>query len=181
MSDTNGRNQPPEHREFGAGRGKLRNGLVIGAFISTVGLFSLLFADDDLPDAEVIGVALVFGGIAFCWWVWKTSQTGKAILILTPEGIRFDPWGEVTVPWRLIGSVYARGGRLKRMLCLELENSEASLASLPAKERTQLERSTMTRLPLLFIPYGAVDAPPADLADLIKDYLEYSRGDARRN
>ncbi len=172
MSDRVDQNQPLQRHEFGAGRGKLRNGLVIGALIVVVGLWAFLIAGGSLPDGKPIGVALIVGGLAFCLWTWKASRSSRVLLTLSPEGIWFEPWGEVTVPWHAVGRIYARGGRLRRFLCLELANQgEVMLASLPAEQRKVLDRSPLTRLPLLFIPYGAVDAPPVELGDLMRSYL----------
>lgn len=164
-----------DQQSFSAGRGKLRNGLVIGALVVAVGLWAHLLAGDSLPDGEAVGIALIVGGLAFCLWTWKTSHSGRTLLTLSPEGIWFAPWGGATIPWHAVGRIYARGGRLRRFLCLEVVNGEALLSSLPAEQRKALERSTLTRLPLLFIPYGTVEASPAKLDELMQGYLEASR------
>ncbi len=176
MSDQTDRNLALQSHEFGAGSGKLRNGVIISALIVVVGLWAFLIAGDSLPDGKPLGLALIAGGLAFCLWTWKTSRSGRVLLRLSPEGVWFEPWGEVTIPWQAVERIYARGGRLRRFLCLELANQgETLLASLPAEQRKALERSTLTHLPLLFIPYGTVEAPPAELGDLMRSYLNAPR------
>jgi hypothetical protein len=165
----------PESREFGPGFGKLRNGFVIAALIVAIGLWALFLAGDSLPDGETVGGALVAGGLVFGLWTWKTFRSGRTLLRLSPEGVWFRPWGGATIPWHAVSSIYARGGRLRRFICIELADSGALLSALPAEERKELERSTLTRLPVLFIPYGAVEAPPAELGELLQDYLAASR------
>lgn len=176
MSDTTNHGQALGSHDFGTGRGKLRNGLVIGGLIMAVGLWAFLIAGDSLPDGKPLGLALVAGGLVFCLWTWRTSHSGRILLRLSLDGIWFEPWGEATVPWHAIGRIYARGGRLRRFLCVELaDEGKVLLASLPTEQKKALERSTLTRLPLLFIPYGAVDAPPAELGELMRSYLSASR------
>ena len=167
--------EPPDSREFGPGLGKLRNGFVIASLIIAIGLWALFLAGDSLPDGEAVGAALVVGGLAFGLWIWRSFRGGRVLLRLSRDGIWFEPWGDAIIPWPAVSRIYARGGRLRRFLCIELADSAALLSALPAEERKNLEHSTLTRLPLLFIPYGTVEVPPAELGTLLQDYLEMSR------
>ena len=56
MSDRGDRNLALQSHEFGAGGGKLRNGVIIGALIVAVGLWAFLIAGDSLPDGKPLTV-----------------------------------------------------------------------------------------------------------------------------
>ncbi|MDX1402439.1 MAG: hypothetical protein R3245_10990 [Kiloniellales bacterium] len=158
--------------ELKAGLGKIRNGVIIGLFCTAVGFWAYFFAEDSLQQREMTAAGLVVLGLALILWTCFGPQRRKVLLILSARGIWFQAWGPAVVPWPTISKCYARGGRLRRFLCLELRDAEAFLASLSEPDRRALENSEMTKIPNLLIAYGAVEGTPAELHELIQGFLD---------
>ncbi len=160
---------------YGASGGKRRNGFIIAAFLGVMGVIATLQSDGPEGDDGLIGGALILLGAAFAAWVWWSSRPSRSLLIMEPEGLWFRDWGDVQIPWEQIVEVYARGGRLRRFLCLKLREPDALVAQLPLPSRKSFTTSPLVKLPLLLIPYGAVDASPQELAAEIEAFRNHAR------
>lgn len=155
-----------------AGRGKQRHSLIIGALVTALGLWAFFFTNDALAQREVTAAGLVLFGLGIVGWALFRQKAEMKVLTLSHQGIWFERWGPVTVPWAQISQLYARGGRLQRFLCLELADPQAFVKSLPEDSRKAFEKSELVKLPLLLIPYGAVDLPPSEVAEHIERFRQ---------
>ena len=160
---------------YGASGGKRRNGFIIAAFLGVMGVIATLQSEGPEGDDGLIGGALILLGAAFAAWVWWSSRPSNSLLIMEPEGLWFRDWGDVRIPWEQIVDVYARGGRLRRFLCVKLREPEKLLDQLSLQSRKTFTGSPLVKLPLLLIPYGAVDATPQELAAEIATFRDHAR------
>jgi hypothetical protein len=162
-----------ERIELKAGLGRLRNGLVVGAVSVSIGIWVLIFADEAIQQRELTAAILIAVGLAFTGWTYVKIRHGGPLMVISDEGLWFRDWGDVTVPWRFVDKVYARGGRLRRFICVEVNDREKLLSALPANESEKLRRGgPFVKLPVLLIPYGSVEGAPEDLAEALERHLD---------
>ena len=164
--------------EFAIGRSKARHGFVIAAIGGAVGLFTLLFAGESVPDNEMIGALLLVAGLGIGVHAWRTGQAEGPHLRIDDQGVFFREWG-VAVPWAEIADVYQTGSRLQPFVTLRIGDPERLMAVLPEAEARRLARNRLWKNPELRIPYSAVEASREEILAAIEAGLENrSRSDA---
>ena len=161
----------PRVIEFQPGRSRPRNGAIIGALCTLVGLAILLFAGEEVPDRHWVGGLMLVLGPGIALHAWRRGRPGGVHLRIDGEGVYFRDWG-LTVPWREIEDVYQTGSRLQPFVALKIRSPQGLLAALGDDDARALRRNPLWRDPELRIPFSAVEASRDELLGAIESGLK---------
>lgn len=152
--------------EFQVAAAKTRHGLILGSLLLAIGLVILLFGRGSVESHLATGgLALLLGLAAIAYTLWTGRRTGPQLRI-DEAGVWFRDWG-VTVPWAQVGDAYQTGTRLQPFVTLRLQDPEAFLANLAAKDAKTLRSNRLWKAPELRIPNAAVEASQREVLDAI--------------
>ena len=154
-------------REYRAGASKTRHGTYVGLALVAIGAWLFFLAGDSVPDRELTGLAMCGLGVAVGGYAWWTGRKVEILLRLDKSSIWFKEWG-IAVPWSGVRDVVHTGHKLQPFVTIKLADSKAFLASLSEAELRGLKGNRLWKDPDLRIPNGAVNAPQAELLDVMR-------------
>ncbi len=161
-----------DRNEFRGSRARVQHGILLGAVLAAIGLGTLLFGGSSVPDAELVGTAVLVMAAGVLMMVVRGTRDTRPRLVLDRNGVWFRDWGIAAVPWAAIDTVYTSGSRLQAYITLSLRDPERFLDALPPAERAKLTSNRLYRPPDLRIPHNALDAPLDEILAALRSGLD---------
>ena len=167
--------QQADRLEYRTSRARLQHGYLLGGVLTAIGLLILLIGRQAIPDAGLIGGVHVLVGAGIIGYSLRRARDPAPRLILDADGVWFRDWGVRAVPWALIGDIHSAGSRMNTHVCIELRDQETLMHLIPADRRRKFRSNRLVRLPRLFIPGSAVDAPFDELVTALRGAAAHFR------
>ncbi len=163
-------------REFHVSPTKVQQGYLLAAVVAAIGVAVMLLTDASVANGKLIGLLLLVFGAGVFYTVRRSALDPRPRLVIDGRGIWYRDWGLDTVPWSQVADAHPSGSRFHTAVALELRQPEALLAGLSEKQRAKLRSNRLVRLPRLLLPEGALNAPLAEILELIEARLAEVRG-----
>ncbi len=161
-----------DRNEFRGSRARVQHGILLGAVLTVIGLGSLFFGGSSVPDAELVGAAVLVLAAGVLIVVVRGARDTRPRLVLDRDGVWFRDWDIEKVSWAAIDAVYTSGSRLQAFITLSLRDPKGFLNALPAAERARLTSNRLFRRPELRIPHDALDAPLDEILTALRSGLD---------